>query len=328
MPRFHPRPGALARASLAVLAALLLLAGTAGPAPVVVQAQAQADDESIVGAFTVSIGRNDLPPNLPGRAVLLGLWTISFAADGTYEVARQDVGRVGGGAYSVDGDTLTFDDWQGLVGCGGPTAADPPGTYTWSRSGDTLELTVIEDPCADRRLLLTTRAFGSFQACTVAPLPGFGRGAEPPTAAEATPVAVPASQGVGAQEGLPEGADAQAAIDALLRQATGCWATGDPGRFLALHTTEALAELAAFGPLPEFATQLRLFMTTPLEFRRIGDVALDGPDRAWAYVEITLGGEALPQRLDFAFEDGAWLFDGFFLLGPTTPDPAAPAETP
>jgi hypothetical protein len=311
------------RLAFAIAAVLLLVLSSLGGA----LAQ-DSGDESITGVFTVSIGQRDLPPGLPGSAALLGLWTISFNDDGTYEVARRDVGAVGGGSYSTDGDTLTFADWQGLIGCGGPAAADPPATYSWDRTGDTLELVMIEDPCAERRVLLTTRAFGNFQVCTVAPLPGFN-GAQ--SAAQATPVAaptVPPAQGVGAQEGLPEGADAQAAIDALLAQATGCWATGEPGRFLALHTDEALAELVEFGPLPEFAQQLRLFMTTPIEFRRIGDITMDGPDRAWAYVEITLGGEALPQRLDFALENGAWLFDGFFLLGPTTPEPAAPAETP
>jgi hypothetical protein len=32
-----------------------------------------------------------------------------------------------------------------------------------------------------------------------------------------------------------------------------------------------------------------------------------------------LGGDPIPQRIDFAFENGTWLFDTFFLFGPTMP---------
>lgn len=311
---------ARARPPFAILAVLALLAASIPP-----WVAAQEADDRITGVFTVSIGRNDLPPGLPGQAALLGLWTVTFNADGTYALARQDVGTVVDGTFEIDGDQVTFNDWQGLLGCGGPTASDPTATYAWEREGDTLQFVALDDGCADRRVLLTTRAFGMFQACTTPPLPGFAGGSVAAPAA-ATPVA-PAA-GVGAQEGAPQSADAQEAIDALLREATGCWATGEPGRFLALHTSEALSELVAFGPLPDFAQQLRLFMTTPIEFRRIGDITLTDPDHAWAYVEITLGGEALPQRLDFAFEDGAWLFDVFFLLGPETTAPATSPGTP
>lgn len=320
-PRALPSRVRAAGTALAVAAALLLLA--AGLAPGLLAPVAAQSDDSIIGVYTVSIGRPDVPTDLPGRAALFGLWTITFNADGSYVVARQDVGPVNRGAYEVSGDALTINDWQGLIGCGGPVAADPAAVYTWERNGDRLTLEAVDDPCADRRLLLTTREFGSFEACTTAPLPGFDSFANAPAAA--TPVASANNNNVGAQEGLPADDDATAAIDALLAQATGCWATGDPGRFLALHTEQALEDLAAFGPLPDFATQLRLFMTTPLEFRRIGEITLTDPDHAWAYVEVTLGGEALPQRLDFAVEDGEWLFDAFFLLGPAESDPATDA---
>ena len=49
------------------------------------------------------------------------------------------------------------------------------------------------------------------------------------------------------EEGVPAGADTQAAIDGLLRQATGCWATGDPARFLPLHSQRVLDEIAGIG---------------------------------------------------------------------------------
>jgi hypothetical protein len=163
---------------------------------------------------------------------------------------------------------------------------------------------------------------GGFEACAVAPrllVDPFASTLEPE--ALATPVAeVPPVSGVAAQEGLSEGADAEEAIDSLLRQANGCWATGDPTRFLALHSDLVISELGFIGPLEDFARQLRLFMATPLVFERIGPVNLVDPDHAWAYVEVSLGGEAIPQRLDFVFENGAWLFDTFFLFGPTTPE--------
>lgn len=314
------RSGTGARLAVYLLVALMVLAG-GRPGPAAAQ-----DDERIAGTFTVSIGRDDLQPGIPGQAALLGLWTITFDADGAYAVARQDVGTIVNGSYETDGDLVTFNDWQGLLGCGGPTASDPSATYRWDRDGETLRLTVVEDGCSDRRVLLTTRAFGSFQACTTPPLPGFSGGASIPGPAAATPVA--SSAGVGAQEGRPADAEAQAAIDALLREATGCWATGEPGRFLALHTDEALSGLAAFGPMVDFAQQLRLFMTTPIEFRRIGDITMTDPDHAWAYVEITLGGDALPQRLEFAYEDGTWLFDMFFLLGTETTAPTTSPGAP
>ena len=151
----------------------------------------------------------------------------------------------------------------------------------------------------------------------------------------ATPVAgsAPPASGVAAQEGLSEGADAEEAIDSLLRQANGCWATGDPTRFLGLHSPGVIDEIAFIGPFDEFARQLRLLMSTPVSFERIGPVNLIDPDHAWAYVEVMLGGEALPQRVDFVFENGAWLFDTFFLFGPPTPtgpvdvEPVAESET-
>ena len=143
----------------------------------------------------------------------------------------------------------------------------------------------------------------------------------------ATPVATAEiGTGVAAQEGLSEGADAEEAIDSLLRQANGCWATGDPTRFLALHSNQVVAEIAFVGPVEEFARELRLFMATPLSFERIGPVNLIDPEHAWAYVEVTLGGDPVPQRIDFVFENGTWLFDTFFLFGPSTP--GGPAGSP
>jgi hypothetical protein len=118
---------------------------------------------------------------------------------------------------------------------------------------------------------------------------------------------------------LSEGEDAEAAIDSLLRQANGCWATGDPTRFMALHSMRVIGEIGFIGPYDEFVRQLRLLMSTSVTFERIGSVNMIDADHAWAYVEVTLGGDPVPQRVDFVFENGAWLFDTFFLFGPPTP---------
>ena len=70
------------------------------------------------------------------------------------------------------------------------------------------------------------------------------------------------------------------------------------------------------------AGDLRMFMQTPVSFERIGNVELTDPTHASAYVEITFGGEPIPQRFDFALQDGVWLFDTFFLFGPSpSPQP-------
>jgi hypothetical protein len=316
------RPAPVARFIAFALAAMALLV-SALTAPAVAR---QDGIDDLVGIYSVSIAKPDLPANLPGRAALLGTWTITFAADGTFIVARQDVGPVTSGEYTVSGSTLTIDDWNGLIGCGAPVAENPGATYAWRPAGDGIALTVIEDPCTDRRLLFATHPLTGFEACSVAPL---GASSMPLAAASPVPLATPvsASRGVGAQEGLPQGESSEAAIDSLLRQATGCWASGDPARFLALHSQKALSDIGLIAPLADFARDLRLFMSTPISFTRIGDITVTGPDTAWAYVEISLGGDRIPQRLDFVREDGVWLFDAFFLFGPTPPttDTTVPA---
>ncbi|MGI9255001.1 MAG: hypothetical protein ACR2J8_14760, partial [Thermomicrobiales bacterium] len=188
----------------------------------------------------------------------------------------------------------------------------------------------ISDTCADRRILLQTHQLSGFEACAALPLaadPGATDAA--PDTALATPVA--ANHGVGAQAGLAKGESIDDAIDSLMRQATGCWASGDPARFLALNSESVLSDIAAVAPLADFARELRLFMATPISFKRIGDVTEIDANHAWAYVEISLGGDPVPQRLDFVRQDGVWLFDQFFMFAgdPLVADPAAsdPAAT-
>jgi hypothetical protein len=315
----------------AVAAALLSLLTTVALAlPALALFQDQPGTQPLVGVFTVTISRDDVPTNLPGGPALAGLWNITFNGDGTYSLARQDVGPLASGVFTAGDATLTFKTWSGLVGCAIAADSDTPVTYAWSQVEDTLTLTPIDDTCAERLTLLTTRSLGGFEPCAVPP-----RSLSDPFAAApedeipfATPIApAPPGTGVAAQEGLSEGADAAEAIDNLLRQANGCWATGDPTRFLALHSDEVIQQLAFVGPLDEFTRQLRLFMATPLVMKRIGEVNLIDSDHAWAYVEVTLGGDPIPQRMDFVFENGMWLLDTFFLFGASAPTAPVGVET-
>ena len=306
-------------AVIAALFSLLTVVALAMPALAIFQDDQ--DAQPLSGVFTVTISRDDIPPSLAGGPALAGLWNVTFSGDGSFSLARQDVGDVVTGQFEAAAATLTFNEWHGLVGCDIAADSGEPATYAWQQADDRLTLTPITDSCTERLTLLTTRALGGFEACAVAPrslIDPFATDLAPE--AMATPVATAeVVTGVAAQEGLSEGADAEEAIDSLLRQANGCWATGDPTRFLALHSNQVVEQIAFIGPIEEFARELRLFMSTPLSFERIGPVNLIDPEHAWAYVEVTLGGEPLPQRVDFVFENGTWLFDTFVLFGPSTP---------
>lgn len=300
-------------------------------------ATGQDEPATPVGVYTVSLGEADLPPDLPGAAVLRGQWTLTLNEDGTYTLARQDVGVMVAGTYEIDGATLTLAGWGGLIPCGAGEAASTgeesaSASYAWELDGEELTLTPIEDTCQDRRVLLSTRPLGGFQACSVAPLaslvaPG-GPGVPPPGVPSpgeaivderraATPVGPGATPEATNGSAVPAGSEVEAAIDVLLQQATGCWAAGDAARFLALHSSEAIAALEAQGPLTELANFLQeQGMMTPISFNRIGEVTLIDPNHAEAYVEVTFGGQRIPQRLAFAREGGVWLFDFLFLFPP------------
>ncbi len=331
--RTLPRPTLLRAAIVAMLLPLLIMAPLALPTLALFQEDSDVPPmQPLRGVFTVTITRVDIPTNLAGGPALAGLWNMTFDGDGAFSLARQDVGTVVNGTFDAGDATLSFTQWNGLVGCEITADGADPATYAWRQADDTLTLTPISDSCAERLILLTTRSLGGFEACAATAISLNDPFAI--DAALATPVAgVTPAAGVAAQEGLSEGADAEEAIDSLLRQANGCWATGDPTRFLALHSVRVIDEISFIGPFDEFARQLRLLMTTPVSFERIGPVSLIDPDHAWAYVEVTLGGEPLPQRVDFVFENGSWLFDTFFLFGPSAPtgpvevEPVVPVES-
>ena len=111
-------------------------------------ATGQDDPVVPVGVYTVSISEADLPTDLPGGAALRGQWTLTLNEDGTYTVARQDVGVMAVGTYEVDGATLTLSGWGGLIACDAGEAAGAGGeaagaSYAWELDGQELTLTPI-----------------------------------------------------------------------------------------------------------------------------------------------------------------------------------------
>src|SRR5215217_7937174 len=69
------------------------------------------------GAFAVTIAAEDVPPDLIGGASLIGRWQVSFNADGTYLLDRQDVGPLATGQFTTDGDQLTLHAETGVLAC-------------------------------------------------------------------------------------------------------------------------------------------------------------------------------------------------------------------
>lgn len=327
-----PPSGRTAAARLAAIAGLLALSLLlTGPGAAFGQdesdATPSADDgemaaqgaaDELLGVFTVTITRGDLPIGLAGGPSLLGQWSLSLEDDGTYSFQRQDVGVVASGAFEVDGERVTLTEETGLLPCiatgadGGDAAAEA--SYRWELDDDALTLTPIEEGCRNRQILLATRALGGFEACATLAVALTDRDGEDAGTPAADDAADRASQGVTQQEDAPSGGDAEGAIDTLLRQATGCWATGDPARFLPLHTRRVFDDIIERGPLTDFQASLIPIMQQPLSFERVGEIELEDDNRASAYVVIRFAGEEIPQRFEFALEDGEWLLDTFFIF--------------
>lgn len=325
--------GFLSRCAALALA-LTLATAVSGPGIAVAQDDDDAEVDEPLGIFTVAIGEADLPPALPGGPGLIGLWNVSFNEDGTYTVARQDVGVVATGTYEVDGDTLTIADEGGLLSCGNDPEADAAeATYAWEVDGGELTLTPIEETCAARRIILTTRSLGGYQPCDTVPLGGVrdeDQGEDPDSAEDDEKAGSSLNDIFGSGEtgdadedvdedggGGQAPAEVEAAIDRLLGQATSCWATGDPARFLPLHSEDALEEIALGASLQEVAEALEPAMALPVTFERIGDVQLEDATHATARVAISVlgeeGDEGFFLSLDFVEVDGEWLMDSFFL---------------
>ena len=165
------RPVSPRAAAIAVLFSLLTAVALVMPAFAFFQDDQQDDQESqpLSGVFTVTITSGDIPPNLAGGPALAGLWNVTFNGDGSFRLARQDVGEVVTGRFEAAEATLTFNEWSGLVGCDITADSGEPATYAWQQTDERLTLTPITDSCTERLTLLTTRPLGGFEACAVSP---------------------------------------------------------------------------------------------------------------------------------------------------------------
>ncbi|MBA2278503.1 MAG: hypothetical protein H0W06_12155 [Chloroflexia bacterium] len=324
------RPRRLIRSSAWPVAALaFVLASLIGSYGSVA---AQSEDAGVVGSWSIPIADSDVPTDLGGGPNLIGRWRVEFRDDGTYAGIREDIGQVVGGSWEVDGDQLTITDETGPSSCAAPqpgsidTEDAASGMYRWERAEDRLTLEAVEESCALRQLLLTTRPLVVYMPCTTEPYPLAQSiataDADEDVAArltDATPAASPVppeaspveSDGADASDAAPGGTlDPEEAIDALLVELTACWATGDPARVLPLFSQVFLDDLVASGPpgttIVDVAALFRDLLAAPVTFERAGDVETDGPRRAQAEVRLSIGEEESTQRLDFVLEGGAW----------------------
>jgi hypothetical protein len=292
------------------IALLALMAMSLMPRP----GRAQDDTASIAGDYSVVIGRNDVPRDLPNGPSLIGRWRITFAKDGTFVLERQDVGPVVTGSYEVNGSQVIITDEGGLLACTvGPDGETDvsSATYQWDLLGDRLTLFPVEDGCVTRRILLGTREFAPFVACLTGAAPAPVATPEP--AAE-SPLSV--LRGATPPTG-PDGAIRQIEeqIDALLAQMTACWATGDPTKFLPLLSSSFLPEFkaslgAADATEAEFIALMTQAMSVPFVFERAGDIDIEDDTHVSAIVRTQIGGSEDFSRFRFVFEDGAWRWDG------------------
>jgi hypothetical protein len=276
--------GTMTRLSLGIMALLLCLAH---PLPVIGQDVTGA----LQGEFAVTIAAEDVPPELVDGASLIGRWRVTFNPDGTYLLERQDVGPVASGQFTTDGDRVMLHDETGVLAC---VPGDDEGavTYRWEMTEGRLLLIAIEEPCARRRLLLTTRSLFLFAACPLlaseraTPTAGAGRGASTP----------------------PAPAPLEPAIDTLLRQMSDCWATRDPDRFLPLLSRDFRATQQPADD--DDVRRFTLRMGAPLVWERVSDVELTDATHARASVRQLSGDNIDVLQYAFVYEDGSWRWDG------------------
>jgi hypothetical protein len=280
------------------LAIVLLLVWLAPPLAVM----GQETEAALRGEFAVTIATEDVPPDLIDGASLIGRWQITFADDGGYTLGRQDVGPLVTGQFESNGEQLTLRAETGVLACGSGED-DATATYTWQITGERLQLVAIEEPCAKRRLLLTTRALSVFAAC---PPPG--------------PVDTAAAAGTPTRETIRSASDEvgsatpatraalESAIDNVLRQMSDCWATREPERFLALLSEDFQAMQRPDDD--DDARRFTLAMAAPIVWDRVSDVDQVDATHATANVRQTVGDNIDVVRYEFVYEGGAWRWDG------------------
>jgi hypothetical protein len=277
-------------------ATLAFLFWLALPLPVI----GQEPEATLHGEYAVTIAAEDVPPDLIDGASVIGRWYITFNGDGSYILGRQDVGPLVNGQFEVDGDRLMLLTETGVLACVAEDDGGAAATYTWQLNGDQLQLIAVEEPCARRRLLLTTRTLSTFTACPVQASERSDSGAATPRAASETPS--PGDEDDDSRLAL------EAEIDDVLRQMSDCWATREPDRFLQLLSREFRE--AQFPADEDGLRGFTLAMAAPIVWDRVGEVSSLDETRATAIVRQTSGDNIDEAPYAFVFEDGAWRWDG------------------
>lgn len=300
--------------------AVALLAGVLLPVPAITSAATN----NLAGEWSTSIFGESVPTQVGNAANLIGRWKFTFTENMTYTLAREDVGVVTTGKYSIDGDRVTFTDTGGIQSCANPQPGTvnsedvATGVYTWKLDDGQLELKRVHDQCALRTLLFTSEDLIPYVACTTAAYPlgntvALVQQTPVPASPAATPVAAtstPENLLTGPGEETGKSGDATKAVDNVLAQLSACWATGDPGRVLPLFSETFLDDLVALGPqgttIEDVGRVFKELMETPATWKRVTKVTMDGSDKASAVVAMTVDDKPTYFKMSFVLEKGQW----------------------
>jgi hypothetical protein len=108
----------------------------------------------LAGTFAILIASADVP-----RADEAGFWALTLSDDGTYVFGRAPTdAHSNTGILTVADDKVTFSDEEGEGACPGP------GTYSWTREGEALIFTLVDDACLVRKIQTTAHPYSHCSA--------------------------------------------------------------------------------------------------------------------------------------------------------------------
>jgi hypothetical protein len=133
----------------AVLLVPLALSGGQAPSPRPSPTTSMPATASVAGTYVTELDAMDV--EVPGVDVA-GSWSMTLRLDGVIELVPPTTftgSEAAGHSYAVDGGTFRTDLYRNDY-------CATLGRYTWTRTGDVLRLTSVEDTCAIRRAILGT----------------------------------------------------------------------------------------------------------------------------------------------------------------------------
>ena len=110
-----------------------------------------ATEPVLTGSYTV-----DVPDSADARQTgIVGRWEVALRADGTVRLTPPSTAFVGArdGTYRVEAGLFRSDLFLDVPGC--QVTQTQVGTYRWTRIGDQLTFTEVDDGCAARRELFS-----------------------------------------------------------------------------------------------------------------------------------------------------------------------------